>query len=199
MVTGSSRRCSRRTRLALEGGGAIGPVTVAYETWGQPTAARDNAVLVMHALTGDSHAAGPAGPGHPTPGWWDPLIGPGAAIDTDRWWVVCPNTLGGCQGTTGPASPAPDGVPWGSRFPAITVRDQVAVEAALADALGVARWAAVIGGSMGGMRALEWAVGTPDRCRAHRPRLRGGRDRRADRPVLRPVAGHPYGSPLPGR
>jgi homoserine O-acetyltransferase len=120
-------------------------------------------VLVLHALTGDSHAAGPVGPGHPTPGWWDPLIGVGAAIDTDRWWVVCPNTLGGCQGTTGPASTAPNGVPWGSRFPNITVRDQVAVEAALADALGIRRWAAVIGGSMGGMRALEWAVAFPDR------------------------------------
>ena len=124
---------------------------------------RDNAVLVEHALTGDSHAAGPAGAGHLTPGWWDPLIGPGAAIDTDRWWVICPNTLGGCQGTTGPVSPSPDGSPWGSRFPAITIRDQVAVEAALADALGIERWAAVIGGSMGGMRALEWAVTYPER------------------------------------
>ena len=74
-------------------------------------------MLVLHALTGDSHAAGPAGPGHPTPGWWDALIGPGAAIDTDRYFVVCPNVLGGCQGTTGPSSPAPDGRPWGSRFP----------------------------------------------------------------------------------
>jgi len=136
---------------------------VAYETWGEPSPARDNAVLVLHALTGDSHAAGPAGPGHPTPGWWDALIGPGAPLDTDRWWVVCPNTLGGCQGTTGPASAGPDGRPWGSRFPTVTVRDQVAVEAALADALGVGRWAAVVGGSMGGMRALEWAVTFPDR------------------------------------
>ena len=149
--------------LTLERGGALGPVRVAYETWGRPTPARDNAVLIEHALTGDSHAAGPAGPGHVSPGWWDPLIGPGRPIDTERWWVICPNTLGGCQGTTGPASPAPDGAPWGSRFPTITIRDQVAVEAALADALGIDRWAAVIGGSMGGMRALEWGVTHPDR------------------------------------
>jgi homoserine O-acetyltransferase len=149
--------------LELEAGGRFGPITVAYETWGQPSPRRDNAVLVEHALTGDSHAAGPAGPGHLTPGWWDALIGPGRAIDTDRWWVICPNTLGGCQGSTGPASAAPDGSPWGSRFPVVTVRDQVSVEAALADALGIERWAAVVGGSMGGMRALEWAVTFPDR------------------------------------
>jgi homoserine O-acetyltransferase/O-succinyltransferase len=149
--------------LKLEGSGSIGPVTVAYETWGRASPTRDNAVLIEHALTGDSHAAGPAGSGHATPGWWDGLIAPAAAIDTDRWWVVCPNTLGGCQGTTGPASASPDGSPWGSRFPAITVRDQVSVEAALADALGIRRWAAVVGGSMGGMRALEWAVTYPER------------------------------------
>jgi homoserine O-acetyltransferase len=149
--------------LKLELGGSLGPVTVAYETWGIPSPARDNAVLIEHALTGDSHAAGPAGPGHRTAGWWDPLIGPGAAIDTRRWWVICPNVLGGCQGTTGPASEDPNGSPWGSRFPVITIRDQVAVEAALAGALGIERWAAVAGGSMGGMRALEWAVTHPDR------------------------------------
>jgi homoserine O-acetyltransferase len=149
--------------LRLELGGVLGPVTVAYETWGRRSPDRDNAVLVLHALTGDSHAAGPVEPGHPSPGWWDALIGPGKPIDTDRWWVVCPNTLGGCQGTTGPASPAADGTPWGSRFPVITVRDQVAVEAALADELGIRRWGAVVGGSMGGMRALEWAVSSPER------------------------------------
>ena len=91
------------------------------------------------------------------------MIGPGAPIDTDRYFVVCPNVLGGCQGTTGPASPAPNGVPWGSRFPLVTIRDQVAVEAALADHLGIDRWAGVVGGSMGGMRVLEWCVGHPDR------------------------------------
>jgi homoserine O-acetyltransferase/O-succinyltransferase len=149
--------------LTLEGGGSLAPVTVAYETWGSRSPNGDNAVLVEHALTGDSHAAGPAGPGHIGTGWWDSLIGPGAPIDTNRWWVICPNTLGGCQGTTGPVSPAPDGSPWGSRFPVVTIKDQVSVEAALADALGIERWAAVVGGSMGGMRALEWAVGFPDR------------------------------------
>ena len=141
----------------------LAPVDVAYETWGEPNAARSNAVLVLHALTGDSHAAGPAGPGHPLPGWWEPVIGPGRAIDTDRCFVVCANILGGCQGTTGPSSLAPDGRPYGSRFPRITIRDQVAVEAALADHLEIARWDAVVGGSMGGMRALEWAVAHPAR------------------------------------
>lgn len=149
--------------LPLEAGGAIGPVTVAYETWGELNADRANAVLVAHALTGDSHVSGPIGPGHPSPGWWDGIIGPGAALDARRWFVVCPNVLGGCQGTTGPASLDGSGTPWGSRFPVITIRDQVAVEIALADHLGIDRWAAVVGGSMGGMRVLEWAVSAPER------------------------------------
>jgi len=144
-------------------------VRVAYETWGTLNAARDNAILVEHALTGDSHVTGPAGPGHPTPGWWDSLVGPGRPIDTDRWFVVCANVLGGCQGTTGPASTAPDGRPWGARFPAVTIRDQVAAEVALTDALGIDAWALVIGASMGGMRVLEWAVGHPDRVRRVAP------------------------------
>jgi homoserine O-acetyltransferase len=149
--------------LRLEFGGTLSPVVVAYETWGELNRSASNAVLIAHALTGDSHAAGPAGPGHRHAGWWDHSIGPGKDIDTNRWFVVCPNVLGGCQGTTGPSSLAPDGKPYGSRFPTITIRDQVAVEVALADALGIEKWAAVIGGSMGGMRALEWAVGYPDR------------------------------------
>jgi homoserine O-acetyltransferase len=149
--------------LELELGGTLSPVVVAYETCGELDRSRANAVLIAHALTGDSHAAGPAGPGHRYPGWWDHSIGPGKDIDTNRWFVVCPNVLGGCQGTTGPSSVAADGRPYGSRFPRITIRDQVAVEAALADALEIERWAAVIGGSMGGMRALEWAVGYPER------------------------------------
>jgi homoserine O-acetyltransferase/O-succinyltransferase len=150
---------------ALEAGGRLEGVQVAYETWGELAPDRSNAVLVAHALTGDSHAAGPAGPGHPQPGWWNPLIGPGAALDTSRYFVVCPNVLGGCRGTTGPSSMAADGHPYGSRFPTITIRDQVVVEAALADRLGIERWHAVVGGSMGGMRVLEWAVGFPDRVR----------------------------------
>jgi len=149
--------------LELERGGRLSTVDVAYETWGTLNAARDNAVLVEHALTGDSHVSGPAGPGHPTPGWWDGLIGPGRPLDTDHWFVVASNVLGGCQGTTGPASPAADGRPWGSRFPFVTVRDQVEVERRLADELGIDCWAAVLGGSMGGMRVLEWAVTHPQR------------------------------------
>ncbi|HLH47029.1 MAG TPA: homoserine O-acetyltransferase [Acidimicrobiales bacterium] len=149
--------------LELEARGHLPHVDVAYETWGTLDPSAANAVLVLHALTGDAHVAGPSGPGQATAGWWDGLVGPGAAIDTDRWFVVCPNVLGGCQGTTGPSSPAPDGRAYGSRFPVLTIRDQVAVEAALADRLGIRRWAAVVGGSMGGMRVLEWCVGHPRR------------------------------------
>ncbi|MFI5633656.1 homoserine O-acetyltransferase [Streptomyces sp. NPDC051664] len=148
---------------ALESGGSLPGVRLAYETWGSLATDGANAVLVLHALTGDSHVAGPAGPGHPTTGWWDALIGPGRALDTDRWFVVAPNVLGGCQGSTGPSSRRPGGAHWGGDFPDLTVRDQVTAEAELADELGIGRWAAVIGGSMGGMRALEWAVSRPDR------------------------------------
>jgi len=151
--------------LRLETGESLPQVRVSYETWGTLNAARDNAILVEHALTGDSHVSGPAGAGHPTPGWWDGLIGPGRPLDSDRWFVVASNVLGGCQGTTGPSSQAPDGRPWGSRFPFVTIRDQVAAEAALTDQLGISSWAAVLGGSMGGMRALEWAVAYPERVR----------------------------------
>ena len=147
--------------LALEAGGELPGVRIAYETWGTFTG--DNAVLVLHALTGDSHVAGPAGPGHPTPGWWEALVGPGRALDPQRWFVVAPNVVGGCQGSTGPSSTAADGRPWGSRFPLVTIRDTVAAESLLADALGIDRWACVVGGSMGGMRALEWAATRPDR------------------------------------
>ncbi len=157
------RRFADVGALRLETGASLPGVRVAYETWGRLSPRRDNAVVVLHALTGDSHVVGEPGPGHPTGGWWNGLVGPGLALDTDRWFVVAPNVLGGCQGTTGPASPGPDGRPWGSRFPFLTVRDQVAAEAALADALGIDRWALVVGGSMGGMRALEWAVTHPQR------------------------------------
>ena len=155
--------------VSLERGGELPDVTLAYETWGQLNALRDNAVLVLHALTGDSHVVGQVEPGHPSPGWWDGLIGPGCPIDTNRWFVVAPNVLGGCQGSTGPASPAPDGRPWASRFPAITIRDQVAAEVALTDHLGIDSWAAAIGGSMGAMRVLEWAVMAPGRVRGIAP------------------------------
>lgn len=156
----------REKPLPLEAGGELRGVRLAFETWGRLAPDRSNAVLVLHALTGDSHVAGPAGPGHPTPGWWDGLIGTGLALDTDRWFVVAANVLGGCQGSTGPSSPRPDGRPWGGAFPWLTQRDQVAAEAGLADALGIDRWALVVGGSMGGMRALEWAVSYPERTSA---------------------------------
>lgn len=151
--------------FALEGGGSLGEVTVAYETWGELDRSGTNAVLVLHAITADSHAIGPAGPGHPTVGWWEGLIGPAGPIDTNRFFVVCPNVLGGCQGTSGPASRGPDGTRYGSRFPVVTIRDQVAVEVALADRLGIDAWAGAVGGSMGAMRVLEWCVGYPDRVR----------------------------------
>jgi homoserine O-acetyltransferase/O-succinyltransferase len=149
--------------FTFEGGGHLDAVTIAYETWGTLNADRSNAVMIEHALTGDAHAVGEAGPGQPTPGWWNGLIGPGLGVDTDRWFVVCSNVLGGAQGTTGPSSLDPKGRPYGSRFPVITVRDQVAVEVELAHHLNIATWRAVIGGSMGGMRSLEWAVGYPER------------------------------------
>ncbi|MFC7407079.1 homoserine O-acetyltransferase MetX [Georgenia alba] len=154
--------------LTLEAGGRLPRVRIAYETWGRLNEAGDNAVLVLHALTGDSHVAG-HGPGDPVPGWWDQIVGPGRAIDTDRYFVVAPNVLGGCQGSTGPSSPAPDGSPWGSRFPYLTVRDQVAAEIELADRLGIEQWALVVGASMGGHRVLEWAVTAPERVRAIAP------------------------------
>jgi homoserine O-acetyltransferase len=152
--------------FTLESGETLPGIQLAYESWGTLNAAKSNAVLVLHALTGDSHVAGPIESGHPTPGWWDGLIGPSKVLDPEQHFVIAPNVLGGCQGSTGPASPHPDGTPWGSRFPYVTVRDQVAAEAVLADALGIRRWAAVLGGSMGGMRSLEWAVDRPDRVAA---------------------------------
>lgn len=158
-----SRQFASVGELALENGGALPNVRIAYETWGTLDADRANAVLIPHALTGDSHAVGAPGPGHATGGWWGGIVGPGKAIDTDRFFVVVPNILGGCQGTTGPASHAPDGAEWAGRFPFLTIRDQVAAHAALAEVLGIEHWYAVIGGSMGGMHALEWAVTHPER------------------------------------
>ncbi|MGV0635786.1 homoserine O-acetyltransferase [Mycolicibacillus trivialis] len=148
--------------LRLESGAVLDDVSIAVQRWGELSPARDNVVMVLHALTGDSHVTGPAGPGHPTAGWWDDVVGSGAPIDTDRWCVVATNALGGCRGSTGPASLARDGEPWGARFPATTIRDQVAADLAALAALGITEVAAVIGGSMGGARALEWMVGHPD-------------------------------------
>ena len=157
------RRFARIGDLPLERGGILPDAVLAFETWGTLSAARDNAVYVAHALTGDAHAAGEAGPGQPTAGWWNSLIGPGRPLDPARHFIVCANVIGGCQGSTGPASAGPDGKPWGSRFPWITLRDMVAAEVRLADALGIDRWRLVIGPSMGGMRAVEWAVTHPHR------------------------------------
>lgn len=140
--------------LALESGEVLPEVVVAYDTWGEYTG--DNAVLVLHALTGDSLVAGPDG-------WWNQVVGPGLGIDTDQFFVVAANILGGCNGTTGPLSEGPDGRVWGNRFPAVTVRDQVAAEMLLTEHLGIDRWHAVIGGSAGGMRAVEWGIMHPNR------------------------------------
>lgn len=148
--------------FVTERGYVLEQVDVAYETWGELNARRDNVVLIVHALTGDSHAAAHSPTDHP--GWWDPLIGSGRAIDTDRSFVICSNVLGSCYGTTGPRSINPTtGTPYNLQFPNITIRDIVAVQARLLDALEIPSLHAVIGGSIGGMQALEWATMYPDR------------------------------------
>ena len=147
--------------LPLDGGQALDNVRIAYETYGTLNAARDNAILICHATTGDQHVASP----HPItgkPGWWSRTVGPGLPIDTDRFYVICPNVLGSCMGTTGPGSIAPDGRPYGMRFPVITIRDMVRAHVALLGALGVDSLYAVVGGSMGGMQALSLAANWPD-------------------------------------
>lgn len=146
--------------LELENGGTLPSVTLAYETWGRLNADASNAVLIQHALTGSSHVTRGASS---EDGWWEELVGPGKTIDTDRYFVVAANVIGGCYGSTGPSSHAPDGLAWGSRFPSVTVRDSVNAEAKLADSLGITRWHAVAGGSLGGARALEWAATYPER------------------------------------
>lgn len=146
-----------------EAGTELPHVRMSYESFGELNAARDNAVLVFHALTGDSHLVGQAGPGHSTDGWWSEIVGPGKALDTSKYFVIAPNVLGGCQGSTGPASLDPNGHEWGGRFPYLTIRDQVHATAAFTDALGIERFHSVVGGSMGGMHALEWALIFPDR------------------------------------
>ncbi len=155
-----------RTPLQLESGATLPHVAVAYEAYGELDASGRNALLVCHALTGSAHAAG-RHEANDVPGWWDPLIGPGKALDTRRHFVVCSNVLGGCYGTTGPTSLDPtSGHPYGPDFPRFTIRDMVAVQRRLQAALGVRSWRAVIGGSMGGMQALEWAVTHPDDVQA---------------------------------
>ncbi|MEM7767646.1 MAG: homoserine O-acetyltransferase [Pseudomonadota bacterium] len=147
--------------LMLDCGERLEGVEIAYETWGSLNPDRSNAVLICHALTGDQFAAS-ENPVTGRPAWWPRLIGPGLPIDTDRYFVIATNVLGGCMGSTGPASTAPDGEPWGVRFPVITVADMVRAQRAMIEALGIDTLFSVIGGSMGGMQALEWAAQAPD-------------------------------------
>ena len=152
--------------VVLESGQRLPWVDVAFERYGAMNAARDNVILVCHALSGGAHAAG-FHEGATKPGWWDVVIGPGKTFDTGRYCVICTNVLGSCYGTTGPSSIDPEsGRPYGSRFPAVTVGDMVAVQKALIDDLGIPQLAAVAGGSMGGMQALQWAAAYPDAVRA---------------------------------
>ncbi|MCE5283091.1 MAG: homoserine O-acetyltransferase [Deltaproteobacteria bacterium] len=155
--------------LALESGESLGPVTIAYETYGHLNAERSNAVLILHALSGDAHAAGYQH-GEKGPGWWDPMIGPGKPFDTDRYFVICSNVIGGCKGSTGPASTNPQtGKPYGTEFPFITIADMVEAQRRLIDHLGIDRLLCVAGGSMGGMQALQWVASYPERVRAAIP------------------------------
>lgn len=150
--------------LALRSGKMLERFTLAYETYGTLNAERSNAILICHALSGDSHVAGYyTDDPEEKPGWWDEAVGPGKMFDTDRFFIVCSNVIGGCQGSTGPASHAPDGKPYALRFPIVTVQDMVAAQRHLADQLGIERWFAIAGGSMGGMQALQWAVDYPER------------------------------------
>ncbi len=152
--------------LELDCGRTLPNFDLTFETYGELNAERSNAVLVMHALSGDHHAAG-YHEGARKPGWWDACIGPGKPIDTNRFHVVCCNNLGGCHGSTGPLSTNPEtDRPYGADFPVVTVRDWVRSQARLADSLGIDRWAAVVGGSLGGMQALQWSIDFPERCHA---------------------------------
>ena len=142
--------------ILLENGETLPDVTIAYQTWGTLNAAKDNAILVNHAMTGWSDV----------PGWWPSMVGPGLPFDTDKYFVVCPNVIGGCQGSTGPSSLAPDGKRYGSRFPSVTIRDMVNAEIKFSDALGIDKYVLAVGPSLGGMRSLEWAVQLPHRVGA---------------------------------
>lgn len=151
--------------LALECGRELSAYDLVYETYGTLNADASNAVLICHALSGHHHAAG-YHEGDERPGWWESCIGPGKVIDTDRFFVVCPNNLGGCHGSSGPTSRNPEtGQAWGPDFPMMTVKDWVKSQIQLADALGITQWAAVVGGSLGGMQALQWAIDFPERLR----------------------------------
>lgn len=153
--------------LPLESGDSLGPIDIVYETYGEPNEDRSNAVLILHALTGDAHAAGFHHPRDLKTGWWDSMIGPGKAFDTTRYWVICSNIIGGCKGSTGPCSINPKtGESYGLDFPIITIGDIVEAQRQLIDYLGIERLYAVAGGSMGGFQVLEWALRYPDRVRS---------------------------------
>jgi homoserine O-acetyltransferase/O-succinyltransferase len=153
----------------LENGERLGPITLAYETYGKLDADKSNAVLVLHALSGDAHAAG-FHQGAKSPGWWDGMIGPGKALDTDKYFVVSSNVIGGCMGSTGPSSPNPKtGKPYGPDFPIVSIKDMVDAQRHLLDYLEIRRLLSVIGGSMGGMQVLQWMVSYPERIRSAIP------------------------------
>ena len=155
--------------LLLESGEKLGPVTLAYETYGNLNVNKSNAILIFHALSGDAHAAG-YHDGDDSPGWWDDMIGPGRAFDTDKYFIICSNVIGGCKGSTGPASEnLQTGRPYGLEFPIVTVKDMVNAQARLIDHLGIDKLLCVAGGSMGGMQALQWAVAYPSRVRSAIP------------------------------
>ncbi|MGQ9876189.1 MAG: homoserine O-acetyltransferase MetX [Chloroflexus sp.] len=161
-----TQRMHWTTPLTLTSGATLGPITLAYETYGELAPDRSNAILILHALSGDAHAAGFHSPTDRKPGWWDAMIGPGRPFDTNRYFVICSNVIGGCRGSTGPSSPHPsDGRPYGSRFPLITIEDMVHAQQRLIDALGIDTLLAVAGGSMGGFQALAWTVEYPQRVR----------------------------------
>jgi homoserine O-acetyltransferase len=152
--------------MRLECGRTLGPITLAYETYGELSPAKDNAVLILHALSGNAHAAGYNHPGERQPGWWDIMIGPGKAFDTREYFVICSNVIGGCKGSTGPSSVNPQtGRPYGLSFPMVTIRDMVNTQKVLIDHLGIEQLLCVVGGSMGGMQVLQWVVSYPDRVR----------------------------------
>jgi len=162
---GLDRRITLAGPLALDGGATLAPVEIGYATYGAFNAARDNAILVCHALTGDQHVAS-AHPITGKPGWWARMVGPGKPIDTDRFLVVCANVIGSCMGSSGPGSVGTGARPFGMAFPVITIRDMVRAQAMLLDHLGIETLHAVVGGSMGGMQALSWAATFPARVRA---------------------------------
>jgi homoserine O-acetyltransferase len=152
--------------LALDSGATLAPITLAYETYGELSPAHDNAILLLHALSGDAHAAGRYTQTDRKPGWWDAMVGPGRPFDTERYFVICSNVLSGCQGSTGPSSIDPaTGRPYGAHFPVVTIADMVRAQARLLDHLGIKQLLAVAGGSMGGFQALEWATAYPERVR----------------------------------